>query len=80
MRKIETIKLIAGETPMGTLTMATHPPRRKRAVRVLRERDYIYLLRALDRPVGQNQLPPLRKRISGYLHHSQNNEGGDRHA
>lgn len=46
MRKIETIKLIAGETPMGTLTMATHPPRRKRAVRVLRERDYIYLLRA----------------------------------
>lgn len=41
MRKIETIKLIAGETPMGTLTMATHPPRRKRAVRVLRERDYI---------------------------------------
>lgn len=26
MRKIETIKLIAGETPMGTLTMATHPP------------------------------------------------------
>jgi hypothetical protein len=38
--KFETVPIDAGETPLGTLTMATHPPRRKIKARVIREADW----------------------------------------
>ena len=49
MRRIETIRLPVGQTPMGTLTMATHAPRRAVRGVVLRERDYRELLRRARR-------------------------------
>ena len=38
--KFETIQIVAGETPTGTLTMATHRPRREIKARVIREADW----------------------------------------
>jgi len=38
--KFETVQIVAGETPCGTLTMATHPPRRKIKARLIREADW----------------------------------------
>lgn len=38
--KFETVQIVAGETPSGTLTMATHPPRRKIQARLIREADW----------------------------------------
>jgi hypothetical protein len=38
--KFETVQIVAGETPSGTLTMATHPPRREIEARVIREADW----------------------------------------
>jgi hypothetical protein len=38
--KFETVQIAAGETPMGTLTMATHRPRREIKARVIRESDW----------------------------------------
>jgi hypothetical protein len=43
MRRIDTISIKAGETPQGTLTMATHPPRRVVNARVVRSSDYTKL-------------------------------------
>lgn len=49
--RIETILIDAGETPLGTLTMATHKPRQVIKARVVRERDWrklIAVVRAVD--------------------------------
>lgn len=47
MLKIETIQIDAGETPMGTFTMAAHKPRRKVKARVIRESTWRHVRRVL---------------------------------
>lgn len=44
MRRIETVAIVAGQTPMGTLTMATHKPRKRVPARLVRSKDYALLL------------------------------------
>lgn len=69
MRKIESIMLKAGQTPMGTLTMATHPPRKTVSVRVIRERDYRLLLAVARKAEEQyaRMCGTLKGGVSGYM-------------
>lgn len=45
--KFETVQIVAGETPSGTLTMATHPPRREIKARVIREADWRKIMKLI---------------------------------
>lgn len=51
MKKIETIAIDVGETPQGTLTMATHAPRkviRAKVVRAAHWRAIMAVVRAVE--------------------------------
>jgi hypothetical protein len=48
----ETVQLEAGQTPMGTLTVATHTPRKKIRARLVREGDWRALLAVIDAADG----------------------------